>query len=63
VVARLQINLTEVFGPRELIKEVVDLGNWVLVSDCDFIQSLVINAELSSPVFLLRQHDWALTRR
>jgi hypothetical protein len=34
VVARLQINLTEVFVSHELIKEVVDLGNRVPVSDC-----------------------------
>jgi hypothetical protein len=37
VVARLQINLTEVFGPIELVKEIINLGNWVLVSECDFI--------------------------
>ena len=63
VVARLQINITEVFGPHELINEVVDSGNQVSVSDCDFIQSLVINAESSSPIFLLHQHDWAPTKR
>ena len=62
VVARLQINLTEVFGPCELIKEVVDLGNRVPVSDCDFIQGSVINAEFLGLVFLLHQHDWAPTR-
>ena len=45
MVARLQINLTEVFGPRELIKEVIVLGNRVPVSDSDFIQSSVINTE------------------
>jgi hypothetical protein len=37
VVAKLQINLIEVFGPRELIKEVIDSENWVQVSNCDFI--------------------------
>jgi hypothetical protein len=37
MVAKLQINLTEVFAPLELIKEIIDLGNWVLVPDCDFI--------------------------
>jgi hypothetical protein len=31
VVARLQINITKVFGPRELIKEVIDSGNRVQV--------------------------------
>jgi hypothetical protein len=63
VVARLQFNLTELFGPYELIKKVVDLGNRVLVPDCDFIQGSVINAELSSLVFLLHQYDLASTRR
>jgi hypothetical protein len=63
VVARLQINLIEVFGPRELIKEVVDSGNRVLVSDCDFIQGAVINAESSGSIFLLYSHDWAPTRQ
>jgi hypothetical protein len=28
MVARIQINLIEVFGPHELIKEVVNSGNW-----------------------------------
>jgi hypothetical protein len=37
MVARLQINLTEVFGSLELIKEIVDSGNRVPVPDCDFI--------------------------
>jgi hypothetical protein len=62
VVARLQINLTEVFGPHELIKEVIDSGNWVPVSDCDFIQGPVINAESPGSIFLLYQHDWAPAR-
>jgi hypothetical protein len=55
VVARLQINLTEVFGPRELIKEVVNLGNRVPVYDCDFIQGPVINVESPGSIFLLYQ--------
>ena len=62
VVARLKINITEVFSPRELIKEVVDFGNQVPISDCDFIQSLVINAESPGSIFLLYQHDWAPAR-
>jgi hypothetical protein len=62
VVARLQINLTEVFGPRELIKEVINSGNRVPVSDSDFIQSPVTNAESPGSIFLLYQHDWALAR-
>jgi hypothetical protein len=37
VVARLEINITEVFGPHELIKEVIDSGNQVPIPDCDFI--------------------------
>jgi hypothetical protein len=62
VVARTQINLTKLFGPHALINEVIDSGNLVLVSDCDFIQSLVINAELLGSMFLLYQHDWAPAR-
>jgi hypothetical protein len=37
MVAILQINLTEVFSPLELIKGIVDSGNRVSISDCDFI--------------------------
>jgi hypothetical protein len=62
VVSRPQINITEVFGPREFIKEVVDLRNRVLVSNYDFIQSLIINAESPGSIFLLYQHDWAPAR-
>jgi hypothetical protein len=62
VVAKLHINLTEVFIPRELIKEVINLGNRVLVSDCDFIQSSVMNIESPGSIFLLYQHDWAPAR-
>jgi hypothetical protein len=36
VVDEIKINLTEVFGLVELVKEIIDLGNWVLVPDCDF---------------------------
>jgi hypothetical protein len=62
VIARLQINLTEAFGPHELIKEFIYLGNRVPVSDCDFIQSSIINAESSGSIFLLYQHDWSPAR-
>jgi hypothetical protein len=62
VVSILQINITKVFGPCELIKEVVNSGNWVLVPYCGFIQIPVINAESSGLVFLLHQYDWAPTR-
>ena len=37
VVAKLQINITKVFGPCELIKEVADSGNRVPFFYCDFI--------------------------
>jgi hypothetical protein len=61
VVAKLQINLTEVFSPHDLIKEVVDSGNQVPVCDYDFIQSSVINAKLSGSIFLMYRYDWAPT--
>jgi hypothetical protein len=62
VVSKLQINITKVFGPHELIKEVIDLRNLVLVSDCDFIQSPVINEDSLGSIFILFHHDWALAR-
>jgi hypothetical protein len=62
VVAILQINITEVFGPRELVKEVDDLGNQVPIFGYDFIQIPVINAESPGFIFILYQHDWAPTR-
>jgi hypothetical protein len=37
VVARLQVNLTEVFYPLELVKEIVNSMNLVPIPDCDFI--------------------------
>jgi hypothetical protein len=37
VVAELQINLTKVQSHLELVKEIINLGNWVMVPDCDFI--------------------------
>jgi hypothetical protein len=60
--SQFQINLAEVFGLCKLIKEVVDLGNRVPISDCDFIQSPVINTESLGSIFLLYQYDWAPTR-
>jgi hypothetical protein len=43
----------EVFGPCEMIKEVVDSGNRVPVSDCDFIQGSIINPDSPCSIFLL----------
>ena len=37
VVAELRINLIEVFGLFEMVKEIVNSGNLVLIPDCDFI--------------------------
>jgi hypothetical protein len=37
VVGRIQINLIEVFSPLELVKDIVSSGNWVSVSNYDFI--------------------------
>jgi hypothetical protein len=61
VVVRLQINLTKVLGPLELVEKVINLGNWVPIPDCDFVQSSVINTKSPGPIFLLYEHDWAST--
>ena len=36
MIARLQINLTEVLRTLELVEKVVDPGNGIPISDCDF---------------------------
>jgi hypothetical protein len=48
VVVGLQINLTKLLGPLELLEKVVNLGNWVPIFECDFFHCLVINTD--SPV-------------
>jgi hypothetical protein len=35
VVARLQVSIAEKIGSLELVKKVINLGNWVSVPDCD----------------------------
>jgi hypothetical protein len=37
VVVKLHINLIKVFGPLEMINEIVNLGNRVSIHDCYFI--------------------------
>jgi hypothetical protein len=37
IVAILQINLTKLFGPLELVKEIIDSWNRVSIPDYDFI--------------------------
>ena len=62
MVARLNINLTKVFGPDELIKEVVNSGNHVPVSDYDLILSQVINGKSLGSIFILYHNYWAPAR-
>jgi hypothetical protein len=59
MVAKFHINLTEVFFPLELIKEIVDSGNHVPVPEREFFWGLVIIIESLGLVFLLHRHDWA----
>jgi hypothetical protein len=37
VVARLEVNLAEELFPLELVKKVINPGNWVSVLDYDFV--------------------------
>jgi hypothetical protein len=62
MVARIQINLTKIFGPLELVKEIIDSGNKVPIPDYDFIWDLVIDVESPGPVFLLKKNNLASTR-
>jgi hypothetical protein len=61
VVAKLQVNLAKKLGSLELVKKVVNSGNWILIPDCDFFKVPVINAESPNLVFLLYEYNWALT--
>jgi hypothetical protein len=45
VVDELQINIIEVFFPLELVKEIVNLGNWLPVPNCDFMLGSIIIEE------------------
>src|SRR3954463_10996776 len=44
VVPRSEVNLGEHLGPIELIKQIFNLGKWILVLDCNFIEGAVVNA-------------------
>ena len=41
MIARLEINLTEKFRSPELVKEVVNAGDRVPITDCDLVQGSV----------------------
>jgi hypothetical protein len=62
VVARLQINITKLLGPLDLVEKVVNLGNWLSLPKYNFVHSSVINIECSGPIFILYEHNWAFTR-
>jgi hypothetical protein len=57
VIARLQIDLVEELGTLELVKKIVNLGDWVSVLDSDFIQGSIINTKPLRSILLLHQHN------
>ena len=54
VIPRSQVNLTKVYCPFELIKQVVNLRERILVLLNDFIELAIINAHSKGPILLLQ---------
>ena len=52
VVPRSEVDLGEHLGPIELIKQIFNLGKWILVLDCNFIEGAVVNAQEDGSVLL-----------
>jgi hypothetical protein len=57
MVIRLKINLGEYTYTIELIKKIIDPWQRILVFDCDFIESTIVNAHPLCVVFLRDKND------
>mgnify|MGYP005835591863 CR=1 FL=1 len=54
VVPRSEVDLGEHLGPIELIKQIFDLGKWILVLDCNFIEGAIVNAHADGTVLFAK---------
>ena len=61
VIPRLQVVLTEIFFPFELVQKVINPWDRVPILDSDLVQCSIVNTESPSPILLLYQHDRAPT--
>ena len=57
VVPRSEVDLGERIGPIELIKQIFNLGKWILVLDCNFIEGAVVNAQADGTVLLCHKQN------
>ena len=57
VVPRSEVDLGEHLGPIELIKQIFNLGKWILVLDCNFIEGAVVNAQADGTVLLCHKQN------
>ena len=53
VVSMLEINSGEESSPARAIKEVGDVGEWVTIFLCDFVEAPEIDTKLEGTIFLL----------
>ena len=61
LIIRLQFNLAEIFYPIELVQKVINLLDWVPITESDLIQHPIVNTEPIGSILLLYQHDQAPT--
>jgi hypothetical protein len=57
MVTRPKVNLREYTCTMELIKQIVDPGQWILVFDSDFIESMIVNTHPLCAFFLRDKND------
>ena len=57
MIARSEINLGEILGTSELVKQIINSWQRVLVLDGDCVQVLVINAHSHRAILLLNKQN------
>jgi hypothetical protein len=59
----LEINLREYTCTTELVKHVINLGQWILVLDSHFVEGLIVNAYPLGDILFRDNYDWCSPRR
>ena len=57
IVPRLEVDLGKHLGMIQMIKQVFNLGEWILVLDCNFIEGAIINAQADGTVLLCHKQN------
>ena len=53
VITELQVHLAEIFVPFELVQKVINPWDWVLISENDLVQRLIVNTKPPIHILLL----------